>query len=90
MLSQVSNDAPLREPGPAKGVAVLRAQVLDSLGRVGPGEAGGQPLRKVNMSAVPVEPLVIPRVTGSHQDKSLARARKARAIELRMTGMTYQ
>ena len=31
-----------------------------------------------------------PRVNGRHQDKSLARARKQRAIELRMTGTTYQ
>jgi len=36
------------------------------------------------------EPLAIPRVNGRHQNKSLARARKQRAIELRMTGMTYQ
>jgi len=42
------------------------------------------------MTAQPAEPVAIPRVNGRHQDKSLARARKQRAIELRMTGMTYQ
>ncbi len=42
------------------------------------------------MNAQPVEPVAIPRVNGRNQDKSLARARKQRAIELRMTGMTYQ
>jgi len=42
------------------------------------------------MTAQPTEPVAIPRVNGRHQDKSLARARKQRAIELRMTGMTYQ
>ena len=42
------------------------------------------------MSAAATESLVIPRVTGRHQDKALALARKQRAIELRMTGMTYQ
>ena len=42
------------------------------------------------MTAQLAEPLAIPRVNGRHQDKSLARARRQRAIELRMTGMTYQ
>jgi len=42
------------------------------------------------MTAQPAEPIAIPRVNGRHQDKTLARARKQRAIELRMTGMTYQ
>jgi transposase-like protein len=44
----------------------------------------------VVMSAYPVERPLPPRVNGRHQDKALARARKTRAIELRMQGMTYQ
>lgn len=42
------------------------------------------------MTAQTVEPTTIPRVNGRHQDKALARARKTRAIELRMRGLTYQ
>lgn len=34
--------------------------------------------------------MAIPRVNGRHQDKALARARKTRAVELRMKGLTYQ
>lgn len=42
------------------------------------------------MTASPVERLLPPRVNGRHQDKALARARKIRAVELRMQGLTYQ
>ena len=41
------------------------------------------------MSAQPHE-LSIPPVSGRHRDKSLAAARKAKAIQLRMQGLTYQ
>ena len=40
------------------------------------------------MSAQETEPL--PRVNGRHRDKALARARKQRAIELKMQGLSYQ
>ena len=40
------------------------------------------------MSAQATEPL--PQVNGRHRDKALASARKQRAIELKMQGMSYQ
>ena len=35
-------------------------------------------------------PAQIPRVTGPHRNRALAAARKARAVELRTAGWTYQ
>jgi len=40
------------------------------------------------MSAQAAEPL--PRVNGRHRDKALAAARKQRAIQLKMQGLSYQ
>ena len=40
------------------------------------------------MIAQTLEPL--PRVNGRHRDKALAWARKLRAIDLRMQGLTYE
>jgi hypothetical protein len=42
------------------------------------------------MSAQPVEPIPLPRVSGPHRERALAPARKQRAIELRMQGLNYQ
>jgi len=33
---------------------------------------------------------VLPRVSGRHRDRALASARKCRAIQLKLQGLTYQ
>lgn len=42
------------------------------------------------MSVVAVEDLEIPRVQGRHRNKALAKARQARAIQLVVSGRSYQ
>ena len=42
------------------------------------------------MTAQPLETVVLPRVSGRHRDQALASARKCRAIQLKLQGLTYQ
>jgi len=42
------------------------------------------------MAAQPLETVVLPRVNGRHRDRALASARKCRAIQLKLQGLTYQ
>ncbi len=42
------------------------------------------------MAAQPLEAVVLPRVSGRHRDRALASARKCRAIQLKLQGLTYQ
>ncbi len=42
------------------------------------------------MTAQPFETAVLPRVSGRHRDRALASARKCRAIQLKLQGLTYQ
>ncbi len=42
------------------------------------------------MAAQPLETVVLPRVSGRHRDRALASARKCRAIQLKLQGLTYQ
>ncbi len=40
------------------------------------------------MAAQPLETVVLPRVSGRHRDRALASARKCRAIQLKLQGLT--
>ncbi len=42
------------------------------------------------MAAQLLETVVLPRVSGRHRDRALASARKCRAIQLKLQGLTYQ
>ncbi len=42
------------------------------------------------MTAQLLETVVLPRVSGRHRDRALASARKCRAIQLKLQGLTYQ
>ncbi len=42
------------------------------------------------MAAQPLETVVLPRVSGRHRDRALASARKCRAIQLKLQGLTYR
>jgi len=42
------------------------------------------------MAAQLLETAVLPRVSGRHRDRALASARKCRAIQLKLQGLTYQ
>ena len=42
------------------------------------------------MTAQLLETVVLPRVSGRHRDRALSSARKCRAIQLKLQGLTYQ
>ena len=42
------------------------------------------------MAAQLLETVVLPRVSGRHRDRALASARRCRAIQLKLQGLTYQ
>jgi len=42
------------------------------------------------MTALISETALLPRVSGRHRDRALASARKCRAIQLKLQGLTYQ
>ena len=42
------------------------------------------------MAAQPLETVVLPRVNGRHRDRALSSARKCRATQLKLQGLTYQ